>query len=494
MKAHLLFRDADLAITTTAQDDDTIVDLGLDTIIATMASGDTLIEDIARGVLLVPLVEVGAITYRQAASRDAIEHTQILIEIYAITADALSVKKALYGSLISYPVSILYHSLEAMNQLLPRLRTLRDLATRSQSTFHSEAFTTLCQTLQDELSEGYLLEVTDLLNRLAFKHGITLSAQLGAGNTADNYVLRRIPEATGPWFHKRVRLPGPVLSYRLPDRDEAGSSALAELRSRAINDVANAAARSVDHVQSFFAALRTEIAFYLGAANLDRALHSVGSPTSFARVEHSEEALFVAKDAYDVALALTSGTAPVSNNINAQKTRLVVITGANQGGKTTFLRAIGQNTLLAQAGLPSGASALTLSPCSRLFTHFKREEDTATDSGKFDDELTRMSDIASQLERGSVVLFNEPFASTNEREGSEIGRQIVHALIDNGVRVFLVTHLYDLASSLYSDHQGTHLFLRAERGTGGQRTFRMVVAEPLSTSFGRDLYQRIFNE
>ena len=93
----------------------------------------------------------------------------------------------------------------------------------------------------------------------------------------------------------------------------------------------------------------------------------------------------------------------------------------------------------------------------------------------------------------TAASFNEPFASTNEREGSEIARQIVHALTDHGVRVFLVTHMFDLANSLYNAPSATGLFLRAERGNDGQRTFHMVVANPLSTSFGRDLYQLIFS-
>jgi DNA mismatch repair ATPase MutS len=115
--------------------------------------------------------------------------------------------------------------------------------------------------------------------------------------------------------------------------------------------------------------------------------------------------------------------------------------------------------------------------------------------GKLDEELSRMGKIADQLRPGSLLLANESFAATNEHEGSEIGRQIVRALLDSGVRVLFVTHLYHLAHGLFTqgaNEGNSALFLRPERRDDGQRTFRLLPGEPLSTSHGPDLYRRIF--
>jgi DNA mismatch repair ATPase MutS len=90
-----------------------------------------------------------------------------------------------------------------------------------------------------------------------------------------------------------------------------------------------------------------------------------------------------------------------------------------------------------------------------------------------------------------MVLFNESFAATNEREGSELARQIVRALLEAGIKILFVTHLHDLADSFYRKHLASALFLRAERLADGRRTFRMVEAEPLPTSYGEDLYHRL---
>jgi DNA mismatch repair ATPase MutS len=114
------------------------------------------------------------------------------------------------------------------------------------------------------------------------------------------------------------------------------------------------------------------------------------------------------------------------------------------------------------------------------------------ESGKFDEELSRMSQIVDHIGSHSMILFNESFAATNEREGSEIARQIVSALLETGVRVCYVTHMYELAYGFYAKNRGNALFLRAGRQADGARTFKLIEGEPLPTSFGEDLYNRIF--
>ena len=88
-------------------------------------------------------------------------------------------------------------------------------------------------------------------------------------------------------------------------------------------------------------------------------------------------------------------------------------------------------------------------------------------------------------------MFNESFAATNEREGSEIGRQVVRALLEAGARVFFVSHQFDLADSFHRQRPGTTLCLQAPRQPDGRRTFKLTPAEPLATSYGQDIYDRI---
>lgn len=113
-------------------------------------------------------------------------------------------------------------------------------------------------------------------------------------------------------------------------------------------------------------------------------------------------------------------------------------------------------------------------------------------SGKFDEELSRMTAIVDQLRPDAPVLFNESFAATNEREDSDIARQITTALLEASVEVVFVTHQYEFANAFHAAHPHWAYFLRAERGEGGARTFKLVESGPLPTSYGEDLYREIF--
>ena len=186
--------------------------------------------------------------------------------------------------------------------------------------------------------------------------------------------------------------------------------------------------------------------------------------------------------------------AVVGNDLRADDKNLVVITGANQGGKSTFLRSVGLSQLMMECGMFVPAEAYCANTCEGLCTHYKREEDASMRSGKLDEELGRMNDIVALLRPNSTLLFNESFAATNEREGSAIARQIVHALVERGIKVFFVTHLYEFARGLYEQGLESSIFLRAERQPDGTRTFRIIKGEPLQTSFGKDVYYKVFGK
>lgn len=251
-------------------------------------------------------------------------------------------------------------------------------------------------------------------------------------------------------------------------------------------------AQSADHIDSFFDVLRVELAFYIGCLNLAETLAPWNEPVCFPTPAPASERLFSTRGLYDVCLALTMQRRVVGNDVQANDKDLVIITGANQGGKSTFLRSVGLAQMMMECGMFVAAEAYEGSVCQGLFTHYKREEDATMTSGKLDEELGRMSAIANRLVPNAMVLFNESFAATNEREGSEIARQITRALVERGVRVFFVTHLYDFAHGWFRSNMGNTLFLRAQRQADGARTFRLSEGEPLETSYGEDLYKSVF--
>jgi len=105
-----------------------------------------------------------------------------------------------------------------------------------------------------------------------------------------------------------------------------------------------------------------------------------------------------------------------------------------------------------------------------------------------------MSEIVDHISPNSILLFNESFAATNEREGSEIAKQIVAALLEKGIRVFFVTHFFEFAHHFAKKKAEGTLFLRSERQAEGGRTFKLIEGEPEKTSYGEDLYREIFKD
>ena len=495
MKAHLMFRDQDFdaAQTLPPQKEALVQDLELATLFAAMSLDDPWLPTIVRTAVLASTVDSGTILYRQEILKDCLRAEAVVRQIYQLAGDSLErERKDFWGRDTHSPSILLHRSVRLMEMFVDVLRQLRMIVDQHSNAFVSEGFGDLFTMLQHELADDYFVILSEHLKRLQFRHGLLISARLGEGNKGRNYILRKEPRFKRNWLMRLIEPPPPGYSYELPDRDESGAQALSELRDKGLNLVGNALAQSVDHVASFFKMLRTELAFYVGCLNLNARLREKGATVCFPVPEPPAAKKYSAAGLYNACLALQAEHAVVSNDVSADGRELVIITGANQGGKSVLLRSIGLSMLMMQCGMFVAASSFEASVCQRLFTHFKREEDAAMNSGKFDEELSRMSGIIDELKPHSFVLFNESFASTNEREGSEVARQIVAALMKQDIRVFFVTHQYEFARGFEVQHLPTVLFLRAERREDGERTFRLRPGPPLATSYGEDIYKRIF--
>jgi DNA mismatch repair ATPase MutS len=496
VKSLLLYqdRDFDQGAPAPPRTQDLLQDLELDVLCQAMAAGDALLLAIARKAIFSLLSEVSEVLYRQEVLRDCIANPAIVRNLYGLAVEAIEREKKEYWGLLSggNPGYLLRRSVAVLSMFVEVLRRLRHEAEAHAHRFKSVGFTTLFATLRKELDDEYLSTVEAHLARLKFRRGVLLSAHLGKGNAGTDYALRKPNDDGLPWFRRLLARGSAAYTFHIPERDEAGAQAVALLRDRGINIVANAMTQSNDHVLSFFQMLRTELAFYVGCLNLHDRLSAKGEPVCFPQPAPREERRFAVRGLYDVCLALKLEGPVVGNEVDADGADLVMITGANQGGKSTFLRSVGLAQLMMQCGMFVPARTYCANLSTGLYTHYKREEDATMRAGKFEEELERISAIVDHLAPDSLILFNESFQSTNEREGSEIGRQVVEALLESHIRVFFVTHMYDLAGGFYQRNMADAAFLRAERRDDGSRTFKVVPAAPLSTSYGKDLYEQIF--
>lgn len=469
-------------------------DLGLDLIFHAMARDDGFLFDVAQVGVLSSLSDLETIRYRQQAYQDCARNPQVIRELYQIVVDAISGQRKNYWMYARSPSAILHRSVEVLLMFVGALKRLRKTADQHSAKFNSEAFSNFLAMLLDELSDDYFSDIEEHLNRLKFRAGALISAHLGKGNKGGNYVLRRPLKDERGWLMRLLGEKPRSYSFQLHPRDEAGAQALTRLQDQGVNPVANALAQSTDHILSFFQMLRVELAFYIGCLNLHARLAELGEPVCFPVAAPGGRRTLSFAGLHDVSLALSMGKSVVGNDLEADGKDIIIITGANTGGKSTFLRSIGLAGLMMQAGMFVSAKSFVSEISDGLFTHFKREEDAAMESGKWDEELGRMSKIVDSLRPNALVLFNESFASTNEREGSEIAGQIVNALLDRGVKVFFVTHLYQFTSAFVARDMRNAVFLRAERNSDGTRPFKLIEAKPLQTSYGHDLYAAIFGD
>jgi len=490
-------------------------DLELKILFESMALNDNFLAEVVRKVILSnESCDRETILYRQEILNDCLKNPDVVRKIFEYASDALLQEKNNYwGFLRNSPHSVLFRSVEVLEMFVEMLEKLKKLTDQQSANFTSKGFSRFFNMLKTELSDEYFEEIKKHLTALKFRRGVLISARLGKGNKGINYTLRKIPAEKLTWWRYFMRLlkkvfrakdqggivndsEGNILSYTffISSRDEGGIRSLGELKDEGINLLANSLAQADDHIHAFFSSLRIELAFYLGCLNLYRTLASLNEPVVFPALVSSQKSAMHFRDLYDICLALTTQKTVIGNDCNVTGKKLIIITGANQGGKSTFLRSIGLAHLMLRCGMFVPASSFKANLYDSIITHFRREEDAGMKSGKLDEELERMDQVVENLGANAMILFNESFGTTNEREGAEIARQIVSALLEYGVTVYYVTHLYEFARIFYKDNRNNSLFLQAGRQMDGMRTFKITEGAPLQTSYGYDLYREVFAE
>jgi hypothetical protein len=471
--------------------EDLTQDLQLAPLLDAMAAGDTFIREMCEAALLAGCTDTEEIAHRHAVLADCDRHREVIVELYQLATAILEDRRRIHRTSLYFGAeSRLHMSINVLAACLPALTRLRDLSDSEAPSFASEAFGRFFDTVRHDLDYPYLATVEQELGQLRLTRGMLLNAALGEGNTGVDFVLRTPDETKRTFFH-RVPLVRPTRSFVIPDRDEASFNALRALRDDALDDASAAAGESVSHVIDFFTVLRRELAFYLGCLNLADALRALGHQVCVPTLGPSDSTRHVGQAVYDASLALDNRTTAVPSDLDNTDAPVVLITGANRGGKSTFLRAVGIAALLARCGCYASASGYEVPLYREVITHFRREEDVELASGKFDEELTRMAIVADQLRSGSLLLSNESFSSTNEREGSQIAEEVLRGLADAGVQIVMVTHMFELAELMRTGATATR-FLRAERREGGERSFRILPGAPSETSYAMDLYRRMF--
>jgi len=189
-----------------------------------------------------------------------------------------------------------------------------------------------------------------------------------------------------------------------------------------------------------------ESLFFISYINFAKRLEDKGFPFAFPC--YTSQRLHIA-GGYDASLALIRGNASlvVKNDFEIlDGESSFLLTGPNQGGKTTFSRMLGQVLFFSSLGLPVPCEKADICWTNGLKTHFNIEENPGGDTGRLKEELMRLGQILNGTAEKSVVILNELFSSTTTYDGLDMGKHILRLFREKGCICLYITHLYELAN------------------------------------------------
>lgn len=463
-------------------------DLGLDEIIAAFTPDREHQKEIQELFSRLPR-DPGVITYRQAVLEDLLANPK-LVERFASLLPVIDSLFEYRGTYRSHREMTWLHEVVRRTGELQNMTDcfegMGEILRSVEGRIHSEGLRELSEEIRkaqnDPKYQSLVKELPELLSKLRGCASITIGVNLDTSlrpiqasllsvndkpftdQTLLNrlFGLRKGSEGIAP-LHSvpRRNVEGP---YALPIDSELGWGAepmmvplfadLAKVLERTAIPIAEQLSQYASLNGKLFMNLRQGLLFYLGAIRFIRRFQKMELPMCRPQIVPAEERRCEAGASYNVHLVLKhleleDGTRPaiVENDILlGPDEHILILTGPNQGGKTTYMQGVGVLHILAQAGCYVPGMQACLSPLDHLCTHFPLEEKPDSDAGRFGEEASRLGKIFEQVTRHSLVLLNESLSSTSFGESLYLAQDLVRILRRIGTRAIYSTHLHELAN------------------------------------------------
>ncbi len=454
MKPHSILFDRGLESSVVPEEPSFFADLNLDQVLESMTASRG--EYDLKPFFYAPLRDVTAVRYRHEVLRD-LEEVAVLEPIEAFAQSMRAMREQLAQAeklhyrlqqerLFLDSVALYCDAVSALAEELARL----DLTSRGLRAFRayladytaSDGFTALgaeTRKLLDELATvKYALHIGG--------SRVTVAKYEGEADYSADVEEAFAKFKQGDVKDYRVKLP----NYLGMNHVEARVlDVVARLYPKVFLALDEHCVRHREYLDRTIGAFDREVQFYLAYLEYIERFKPAGLPFCYPDVSISSDRIH-ARDAFDLALAnklVPEGSAVVTNDFSLKDPeRIIVVTGPNQGGKTTFARMFGQLHHLASLGLQVPGTDARLFLPDQVFTHFEKEEDLANLRGKLEDELVRVHDIMQRATSDSVLIMNESFTSTTLSDALLIGTQVLQQIIKLDLVCVCVTFVDELAS------------------------------------------------
>jgi DNA mismatch repair protein MutS len=434
---------------------DCFADLHLDEIIAAVTAGHP--DGRVREFFHVPLREVSTVEHRQQVFRD-LERDQTRAPILEFVDSMRAMRDRLQqATQLSHPLQRQGWFIHAVQTFCDTVKLIREELARAQPT--SRGLGDFADYVAEYVdSEAFRRLVSDTHAVQACLHNVRYTVHIeglrvhvekyqGQTDYSEGVV------ATFDRFATEVREDYHVTLKDHTDMhpvEERILDCVAELYPDAFAQLDEFCRQNQRFARSGIVQFDQEIRFYLQYLEFVDRFTAAGLPFSYPEVT-TEPGTMAADDAFDLALAIKSAPDAqplVGNSFSlSDPERIFVVTGPNQGGKTTFARTVGQCAYLASLGCPIPARSGRFTLPDRIYTHFERKEALSSLHGKLEEELVRIHDILSRATATSVIIMNESLSSTTVSDALMISTEILDRIIRLRCIAVCVTFLDELASA-----------------------------------------------
>ena len=226
-----------------------------------------------------------------------------------------------------------------------------------------------------------------------------------------------------------------------------------------------------------------ELQFYLTMLEFFDKIEEAGIPLNYPDITDGR-GIFVT-EAYDVSLLAKNEKNIIPNDISfTTEEPFFYLTGANGGGKTTYLRTVGIAAVLFLNGCPVPCKKASFGNLSSVFTHFPRDE-RFDGSGRFVEENGRVQKILENIDENSLVLLNETYSTTNEENAGIMTEKLANELYGKNIFGLYITHQH-----LLSESEIPYLNVLIDTSDSNRRTFKIARQKSTGGSFARDILKR----